>query len=227
METKKTDKKLEIYDKVRSVPKKAQKAIQGGRLKGFTDINPMWRIKTLTELFGPVGFGWKYKVIRQDIQKFDTGEVAVFVDIELQYKQDGEWSEPIFGTGGNMMVSKEKSGLRVSDECFKMAVTDALSVACKSLGVGADIYWIGDDTKYTNPESEEVEETTDGEQTITEQQGKRLFGIAYSVGKDANHVKENIIRAFGKNHTDQLTISEYERIAKWYEQGCPAKGKKA
>ena len=33
---------LEIYDKVRVVPENAQKAIQGGRLKGKTDINPMW-----------------------------------------------------------------------------------------------------------------------------------------------------------------------------------------
>ena len=43
---------LELYNKVREVPKDAQKAITAGRLKGFTDINPMWRIKCLTEQFG-------------------------------------------------------------------------------------------------------------------------------------------------------------------------------
>lgn len=31
-----------------------------------------------------------------------------------------------------------------------MAYTDALSVACKALGIGADIYWSKDKTKYTN-----------------------------------------------------------------------------
>lgn len=47
--------KLEIYNRCREVPKEAQKAIAAGRLKGKTDINPMWRIKKLTELFGPAG----------------------------------------------------------------------------------------------------------------------------------------------------------------------------
>ena len=42
---------LELYDKFRQVPETAKKNIGGGRLKGMTDINPMWRIKTLTEEF--------------------------------------------------------------------------------------------------------------------------------------------------------------------------------
>lgn len=46
---------LEIYEKSRTVPKEAKKSIAGGKLKGKTDINPMWRIKKLTELFGPCG----------------------------------------------------------------------------------------------------------------------------------------------------------------------------
>ncbi len=52
---------LEIYNKVREVPEKAKKSITAGRLKGMTDINPMWRIKKLTEEFGPCGIGWHMK----------------------------------------------------------------------------------------------------------------------------------------------------------------------
>lgn len=48
-----------------------------------------------------------------------------------------------------MFVSLEKNGLHTSDECFKMALTDAISVACKALGIGADIYWERDTDKYT------------------------------------------------------------------------------
>lgn len=44
---------LAIYNKVRQVPDEAKKRITGGRLNGMTDINPMWRIKAMTELFGP------------------------------------------------------------------------------------------------------------------------------------------------------------------------------
>ena len=39
---------LEIYNKFSDVPVNAQKLIGAGRLKGMTDINPMWRIKVLT-----------------------------------------------------------------------------------------------------------------------------------------------------------------------------------
>ena len=48
---------LEIYEKVRAVPQEAKKTITAGRMKGFTDINPMWRIKVLTEQFGVCGVG--------------------------------------------------------------------------------------------------------------------------------------------------------------------------
>lgn len=145
---------LKIYEKVREVPKTAQKTIMAGRLKGKTDINPMWRIKTLTEMFGVVGFGWYYKVLNKWLEKItvsetpEVKEVAAFVDIELYVKIDDEWSQPIFGTGGSSFVAIEKNGAYMSDECYKMALTDALSVACKALGIGADVYWSSDDSKY-------------------------------------------------------------------------------
>lgn len=142
--------KLEIYNKVRDVPKEAQKPIQGGRLKGKTDINPMWRIKILTELFGPCGVGWYYKTTRKWTESAGD-EVAAFVDIELFFKDGDSWSMPICGTGGSMLAEKEKGGLHLSDECYKMATTDAISVACKQLGIGADIYWSADRTKYDEP----------------------------------------------------------------------------
>ena len=49
---------MTIYNKFRAVPQEAQKPISAGKLKNFTDINPMWRLKMLTEVFGPSGFGW-------------------------------------------------------------------------------------------------------------------------------------------------------------------------
>ena len=132
---------MDIYNKVREVPPEAQKKITAGRLKGFTDINPMWRIKVLTEMFGPAGIGWYYEIIDKRVEDGAAGEKVAVVDINLYIKHEGEWSKPIQGTGGSMLVAKEKNGLYTSDECFKMALTDAISVACKSLGVGADVYY--------------------------------------------------------------------------------------
>ena len=149
--------KMDIYSKGRAVPDKAKRPIQAGRLKGKTDINPMWRIKVLTEMFGPCGVGWRYEITDQWIVPAgDQGQVAAFCNINLYYKIDidGEWSAPVPGTGGNMFVAQESKGLYVNDECYKSALTDAISVACKALGIGADVYWNEDSTKYTNPVKE-------------------------------------------------------------------------
>ena len=48
-----------------------------------------------------------------------------------------------------MLIVKESAGLRTDDDAFKKAYTDAISVACKALGIGADVYWEKDPTKYT------------------------------------------------------------------------------
>lgn len=146
---------LTIYNAVRSVPDSAKRRIEAGRLKGKTDINPMWRIKALTETFGPCGFGWKYVITDKRLEQGANGEVAAFLDIDLFVKADGVWSDAIPGTGGSAFVAKEKNGPYTSDECFKMALTDAISVACKALGFGADVYWDADKSKYDKSESKQ------------------------------------------------------------------------
>lgn len=140
--------KMDIYNRVRSVPDEAKKAISAGRLKGMTDINPMWRIKKLTEEFGPCGIGWWTKVTDRWTETVGD-ETCAFVDLELYIKVGDEWSKPITGSGGSKLATKERSGVYVSDECYKMAETDALSVACKKLGIGADVYFSADRTKYS------------------------------------------------------------------------------
>lgn len=145
---------MDIYNRVRAVPEEAKKQITAGRLRGMTDINPIFRIKTLTELFGPCGIGWTYEIDKQWVESYGE-EVAAFCNIQLRVKIDGEWSMSIPGTGGSKFAAKEKSGVYVSDECFKMALTDALSVACKQLGIGADVYWAADRTKYSTPQEKE------------------------------------------------------------------------
>lgn len=142
---------LDVYNAVRECPKEAQKPIIGGRLKGFTDINPQWRIEKLTSVYGPVGIGWYYTIDKQWLEVGASGETAAFCNISLFIKDSGEWSKPIQGTGGSMFIANEKTGARTSDEAYKMALTDALSVACKALGVGANIYWNSSPTKYTAP----------------------------------------------------------------------------
>lgn len=149
--------KMAIYEAGKSVPAEAKKTIKGGRINGFTDINPMWRIRKLTEIFGACGIGWYYTIDREWLEGNEsTGEVAAFVRISLYVKADGEWSKPIVGVGGSMFAANESRGIRVSDECYKMAQTDALSVACKNLGIGAEVYWAAGETKYARQQTPEA-----------------------------------------------------------------------
>ena len=171
-------KNLMIYEATRKVPDNAQKPITAGRLKGKTDI------KALTEQFGPCGVGWYYETIRKWIEESEK-EAAAFVDIKLYIKVDGEWSKPIEGTGGSMFKALERGGLYTSDECFKMATTDAISVACKQLGIGADIYWGADSTKYTKytePQQAEAPLSDDGDKPADEAKLKTIESICKKHG---------------------------------------------
>lgn len=139
---------MRIYNAVSSVPEEAKKKITGGNLNGMTDINPMWRIRTLTELFGPCGIGWKPVNPRYWTEPGANEEVLAFCEVGLVYKENGEWSDPIMGIGGSKTITKNKNGLQSSDEAYKMAYTDAISVCCKLLGVGSSVYWERGETKY-------------------------------------------------------------------------------
>ena len=123
---------MRYYNAGREVPDAAKKTIKGGKLSGFTDINPMWRIQKLTELFGVCGVGWYTEIKRIWAEEGKDGRVAAFCEIHLYVKVDGEWSRPIEGIGGSMLVNVFKGSPETSDECYKMAYTDAISVAAKA-----------------------------------------------------------------------------------------------
>lgn len=141
---------METYNKLKSVPAEMLKKIEGGRLKGMSDIKPQWRIQKLTEVFGLCGFGWKFEITNKWIEKGEKQESVAFVDLNLYVKVNDIWSDAIYGNGGSMFVTAEKNGLYTSDEAFKMAVTDALGTAAKHIGLAADIY-MGHGGKYEQP----------------------------------------------------------------------------
>lgn len=194
---------LDIYDSLRVVPDTAKKTINAGRIKGMTDINPMWRIKALTSYFGPVGFGWYYKVTNKWIEQYEQ-EYAAFVDIELYVKYNGEWSMPIVGTGGSKFATVEKNGPYVSDECYKMATTDAISVACKQLGIGADVYWSANASKYDNPNQAEPSQPTDNRAELLvkfhqeiERTGKsKKWFLDNAKVSDAKFIKTDMLKVY-------------------------------
>jgi hypothetical protein len=210
---------MKIYNQCKEVPKDAQKKIPAGRISGMTDINPQWRIEKLTEMFGPCGIGWKVKTVKKWIEEGANGEKAAFLDIELFIKVDGEWSEAIEGNGGASFVSKERNGMYTSDECYKMAKTDALSVACKMIGIGSDIYrGYNDSSKYANKnlgDNPNIQNKSNDK--VTPPQLKRYYAIAKDKGFDIDYLDELIKIAYNIPTKNDWLKSDYDAFTKYME----------
>ena len=195
---------LNIWNQLKQPPNEALKKITGGRLRGKTDINPQWRYKAMTEIFGPCGIGWKYEIKRLWLEPAINDQIFAFAEIILFVKIDDAWSEPIPGIGGSMAISKEKDGPYASDECFKMAVTDALSVALKMLGVAADVYaGLFDGSKYRDTPAKKEEGGKKEEKKKTERE--QLFDILTEKGLSKNEIVE--LADFIKSIYNEDTLS--------------------
>lgn len=110
---------------------------------GFSglSIDPVYRIRSLTERFGPCGIGWGFV---QEDQWSDGGSGAyvVYVRGHLWYMHEGERVQTMSHTGGTICD-------RAPDEAYKMAETDALGKCCLDLGMAADVYMgVHDSDKY-------------------------------------------------------------------------------
>ncbi len=203
-------KNLELWERVRECPSGALKSFNNGRFSG-TDINPLWRLKTLTSEFGLCGFGWYYTIDKEWLETGLDGAIKAFVTISLYVKQDNEWSKPIQGTGGNTFSKQEKKGIYTNDECFKMSLTDAIGVACKNLGFGANVYWNKDKTKYT----ENVDEKTTPVRLLTPKQKSQIIDFEAS-GKDL----QGSLNYYGFDTVDDMTEKRAtELINHWTKKG--------
>jgi hypothetical protein len=160
-------KQIEYFDSVATPSKEYTKTIKAGRLKGMTDIKPQWRILALTQRYGLCGFGWKYEIVNKTIVDGADGTQVGFVDINLFVKIDDEWSAEIPGTGGSSFIANERNGKYTSDEVYKMALTDAISVAAKAIGVASDIYLGIEPSKYEPKEIKQTETKKDNRISLT------------------------------------------------------------
>lgn len=214
---------LSLWNAFKTVPKEAQKEIKGGRLSGMTDISPMWRYLELTKAFGPCGIGWKYTIDRLWIENGAAPNVCAFAQITLYIKRDGEWSDGIPGIGGSMLVAVEKSGPHTSDEAYKMAVTDAVSVACKVLGMGADIYWFAG-SKYSVESEQKPAQKPSGDFAARNRQAAEYTRILTAINTadniDSLHMAADEINSADIPQTgkDKLADTYQHRVAAFAEE---------
>lgn len=170
----------ERWVNVSKVPLDKLKTIGFGALKGKSDINPQWRIKAMTETYGLCGIGWYHELAKNWTETAPNGAVMAFCLVNVYIKDNGEWSKPICGMGGNEIVSIAKGELKQSDEGWKMAYTDALGTALKSIGVASEIYEGNfDGSKYqkenTPATADKKEQTPETKKQTTELKGIELL----------------------------------------------------
>ena len=200
---------MRFYGQVQDTPKEAQKSFNNGRFSG-TDINPMWRIKKLTELFGPCGTGWWTQNVKYNfVNSPDTKEIAVFCELELVYvdPETSTESKPVYGVGGNTFVAARSKGLQASDEAMKMAYTDALSIACKALGFSHDIYYQADRTKYTAADiSNETNNAEKKNDNNNEHFAEEFQAVTSRIQKGITKITANMDKAEKDKFTQDVVV---------------------
>lgn len=182
--------------------------------KELTTIDAHYQIQMMTDLFGPVGKGWKYNVE----YKYQDG--LVFAEVCVQYYQDHKWYEygPVCSVQN---LSKKNGGL--DDEAPKKAMTDAMTKAFSHLGMSADVFLgMFDDSKYVESLKREFA------QKIPKTNGKRNIELDMQLDMDQirKHVKgiNDIfaLRKFRKEYpelfdSNKMSQREYRQITDLYE----------
>jgi hypothetical protein len=209
---------MEVWEKLRMIPKHAQKPFS--RANGFngTAINPMWTIKTMTEIFGACGTGWgigkpEFTTIPAD------DELLVYCTVTVWYMPpvaSGLQLPPshLVGVGGDKVLTKQSNGaLSTDDEAFKKAFTDAVTNALKTLGAGADIYLgVYDGNKY-------VDDLANSDPPLPEKYMQWALGeIKGFESKDqlltwwAGEKRARVDHHLTQEHVDRLKIAMLERF---------------
>ena len=208
------NKNMKIWETLSKTNPEFTKPLPGYGGKKLTTIDPMYQIQMMTDLFGPVGIGWKYKV---DYKYIDG---LVFAEVTIKYFTN-EWHEygPVCSVQN---LSKKNGGL--DDEAPKKAMTDAMTKPFSHLGMSADVF-LGkfDDSKYVEDLKKEFSTKTI-KIPKEKQNGKK--NIRLDMQFDMDRIREAIkeiddiyaLRSWKKNNpelfdSNNMSVREYRQIS--------------
>ncbi len=132
---------MDIWNKVCTTdPEHTKKVEQRG---GFTAIDAYSQIQKATEIFGPVGRGWKWEVLNTHFTPQDQIILEVELRWDLTLNKGGAGRFTVFGQCSLMFGDKPDK------DAAKKALTDAITKGLSYLGFNADVF-LGkfDDNKY-------------------------------------------------------------------------------
>lgn len=158
-----------LWEKVCTTdPNHTKEFNRGGGFKG-TAINPTYQMLKATEVFGPVGMGFGWDIIKEDYVPGADGDVNHVIRLNLWYRVTPKFIEMmpeaesfldqkcfVSHFGQTTFVGKNKYGVFTDEEAPKKSLTDAISKCLSCLGFSADIHMgLYDSNKYVNDRRKE------------------------------------------------------------------------
>ncbi len=157
---------MRIWDQVHEVPNEFTKGFtrNGDEL---TAIAPVWYLEVMTEMFGPVGEGWGFEIIKDGFVKDAKGHPVLHgIEVEVWWWPTGKPESACAvtkatarGVGCTRMQYRDSDGVDHWDDDFnKKTLTDAITNALSRLGFGADIRKRSyEGSKYVGPAGAQIE----------------------------------------------------------------------
>lgn len=143
---------IALWERFADIDPEFAKPITGKPYNG-TSPNPQYVIRCLTELFGPVGQGFGWRVVAEDFTEMG-GETIHWCRIEFWHTDRANVVESYGQTRAAYVTSRGKQV--VDEDAPKKSLTDAVVKAASWVGVCANIFlgrW--DDQKYVAKVNEE------------------------------------------------------------------------
>jgi hypothetical protein len=211
------NKNMKIWETLSKTNPEFTKPLPGYGGKKLTTIDPMYQIQMMTDLFGPVGLGWKYKV---DYKYIDG---LVFAEVTIKYFTD-EWHE--YGPVCSVQNLSKRDN-KLDDEAPKKAMTDAMTKAFSHLGMSADVF-LGkfDDSKYVEQMKEEFSQPQKKEIPNTNGKKNIKLDMELDMGQIQNEIEKindiYSLRKWKKDNSDLFdsnnkSLREYRHINNVYE----------
>ncbi|MBW8268311.1 hypothetical protein [Caldovatus aquaticus] len=159
---------------------------RGGGFRGSA-INGTYLVMRLTQAFGPVGWGWGYEVLSDDVVPgapvYEDGKLLGHESVQrtrirFWYYPNGRPADLDNFTGQAKRAEFEQVGqttyvlwrrpnpekrqpgrFETDEEAWKKSLTDAISKAASHIGFAADVHLgLWDDNKYVNDRAAESEQ---------------------------------------------------------------------
>jgi hypothetical protein len=138
---------LKLWNQFADIDPNFTKPISGKDYKG-TSPNAHYVVQCLTEMFGPIGQGFGWRVLENGIERF--GDTAIhWCRIEFWHTDRGNTFETYGQTKMAYMTRGDNPYLKVDEDAPKKSMTDAVTKAAAQVGVAANIFlgrW--DDNQY-------------------------------------------------------------------------------